>query len=58
MMLESKDMKMVRIVAIVNRVWEAGHQITADASFDDSPTVRCFKDLCNRAIRANKELNA
>lgn len=47
-MFESKNMKMVRIIAIVDRVWEARHQVTAPVFLDDSPAFWRFENHRNR----------
>ena len=57
-MFESKNVKAVGKIAIVDGVWEARHQIAAHAFLDDSPTFRRFKDHRNRSVRFIKKLNA
>jgi hypothetical protein len=57
-MFESKNVKTVRKIAIIDRVWEARYQVTAHGLLDDSPTSGRLKDPRNRPIRFNKELNS
>ena len=57
-MFESKNVKVVGKIAIVDGVWEAGNRIAAHAFLDDSPTLRGFKDYRNRSIRFINKLNA
>lgn len=57
-MFESKNMKMVWIIAVVNRIWEPRHQVATHATIDDPPTRRAFKYGRNRPFRFIEKLNS
>jgi hypothetical protein len=57
-MFESKNVKAIGEIAIVDSVWEARYQIAAYALFDDSPPFRSFKNDLHCSVRFIKELNA
>ena len=57
-MFESKNVKTVGKIAIVDCVREAGHRIAAHTFLDDFPTFRRFKNRRNRSVRFIEKLNA
>ena len=57
-MLESKNVKVIGEIPIVDREWKAMHQIGAHTLLDDSPPFRGFKNLGYRSICFIKKLNA
>jgi hypothetical protein len=54
-MFESKNVKAIGEIAIVDRVWETRYQIAAYGLLDDSPPFRCFKNHVYCSIRFIKD---
>jgi hypothetical protein len=57
-MFESKNVKTIRIIAIIDCVREPGHQVTAHVSVDKSPTFGCFEDNRDGLVDLAKKLDA
>jgi len=57
-MFESENVKTIRKIAIIDRVWEARHQVGVDVFLDDSPTSGRFNDHRNSPVRFSKKLSS